>query len=447
MIQQIREMYQNQQTVPRGQVNGTPGTEREDSFQSLLLAASASKSAPSGAASQTGKGKDTGAPHEGKGKDVSSGAAQGTAQPGPTAVPVAPGVLPETTVPKQAAGQAGTSGNGGSESNAGRWPFTVQALSGEVKTVPTSAAPQAVTEQGPASGLISAAKQVGEQTQPSAGQSQPVFQPIRQPAGEQEPALNRQGLPARQNAPSEALGTQQVPEDQPKTENGTLQTQAVFSALADESGSTVRSESKNGIPAASAENKQDPLQVENASDKNKDSSEGPKVSSNVRKLNDFYSDGKVVVKVSDPPAKAQVPVNRQVSNAVLQGVKAGKQQLQVDLYPQSLGKVAVKLTSENGILTVEIAASNPKTQSLLASSSGEIKSMLQSSTGRTIQMAGPEQQTRQNDQQQDRQGYQDNSRRQDRQEKQKPKWYSVRGTDEISTDDFLSLLRQTSTAG
>ena len=95
--------------------------------------------------------------------------------------------------------------------------------------------------------------------------------------------------------------------------------------------------------------------------------------------------GKVVIKVSDAPAAhSSQPVFHQVANAVAENLKSGKQEFQVDLYPQSLGKVTVKLTSENGLLTVELAASNPKTQSLLLSNSGDIRSILQSSANQQV---------------------------------------------------------------
>lgn len=92
-----------------------------------------------------------------------------------------------------------------------------------------------------------------------------------------------------------------------------------------------------------------------------------------------------MIKVSDAPAPHTAqPVFHQVANAITENLKTGKQQFQVDLYPQSLGKVTVKLISENGLLTVELAASNPKTQSLLLSNSGDIRSILQSSANQQV---------------------------------------------------------------
>lgn len=98
-----------------------------------------------------------------------------------------------------------------------------------------------------------------------------------------------------------------------------------------------------------------------------------------------YGTGNVVIKVSDAPVpRSAQPVFHQVANAISENMKNGKQEFQVDLYPQSLGKVTVKLVSENGLLTVELAASNPKTQSLLLSNSGDIRSILQSSANQQV---------------------------------------------------------------
>lgn len=164
-----------------------------------------------------------------------------------------------------------------------------------------------------------------------------------------------------------------------------------------------------------------------------------------------YSPEKVTVKISDTPAAAKTPVSSQVADAVVQNFKAGKQQFQVDLYPQSLGKVSVKLLAENGTLTIEIAAANPKTQSLLASSSGEIRSLLHASTGQTVQVtaqqpgaqqypdhngAGQHQQQQSSTQQQQQQ---ENAERR----RAAAIWYSAGNSSGFSAADFLTVLQRT----
>lgn len=108
-------------------------------------------------------------------------------------------------------------------------------------------------------------------------------------------------------------------------------------------------------------------------------------------FSDIFGNGKVTIKVFDSTAKQSSSASAagQLADAVSQQAAQGRQQFQVDLYPQSLGKVSVKLTTQNGLLTVEISAQNPKTQSMLVSGSGEIKSMLQSSMGQQVQVTQP----------------------------------------------------------
>ncbi len=48
-----------------------------------------------------------------------------------------------------------------------------------------------------------------------------------------------------------------------------------------------------------------------------------------------------------------------------------------NLYPKELGKVAVKMLVENGMLIVEFAATNAKTQSLLTANANQIRELLQ----------------------------------------------------------------------
>lgn len=108
-------------------------------------------------------------------------------------------------------------------------------------------------------------------------------------------------------------------------------------------------------------------------------------------LSDLYAGGNVVIKISDAKAAQKPSAARQVAQTVAQQMRQGKQEFQVELYPQSLGKVSVRLSSENGILTVEIAAANPKTQSMLLSGSEDIRSLLQNTTGQNVTVVQPEQ--------------------------------------------------------
>lgn len=164
---------------------------------------------------------------------------------------------------------------------------------------------------------------------------------------------------------------------------------------------------------------------------------------------DLYSGGNVVIKVSNAGQKPVIPAARQVANAIAAQIPKGRQEFQVNLYPQSLGKVAVKMVAENGILTITLSAANPRTQSLLASNSGEIRSMLQASNGQPVTVNTP-QQAGQSAWYAQQQGG-GNSAYQQQQQQNQPN-----GRDQprfgdldtgMQTGDFLSIFRKTSMAG
>lgn len=164
-------------------------------------------------------------------------------------------------------------------------------------------------------------------------------------------------------------------------------------------------------------------------------------------VSDLYAGGNVVVKISDAKTVQKPSAVRQVAQTAVQQLKQGKKEFEVELYPQSLGKVSVKLSSENGILTVEIMASNPKTQSLLLSGSEDIRSMLQSSTGQNVNLIQAEQSggwyARQNDG-----GSGRNQQGSDEQEqRENDAWRKIRnigtgGVSGMDTGSFLSLMQR-----
>lgn len=160
-------------------------------------------------------------------------------------------------------------------------------------------------------------------------------------------------------------------------------------------------------------------------------------------LSNLYGNGNVVIRVSGDTAKAELSPAHQVADAAAYQLKNGKSEFQMDLYPQSLGKVSLKLTSQNGLLTVEIAASNPKTQSLLLSGSAEIRSLLQASTGQNVQTVLPGQQTAQWYGQPQDSGGNSGGRRQKREESRQSKTGSVGSvSSELNTGDFLAMIQQ-----
>ncbi|MCI1965316.1 MAG: flagellar hook-length control protein FliK [Oscillospiraceae bacterium] len=160
-------------------------------------------------------------------------------------------------------------------------------------------------------------------------------------------------------------------------------------------------------------------------------------------VTDLYGSGKVVIKVSGETASEKASPAMQVGKMALHQLQNGKTEFQMDLYPKSLGKVSVKLTSQDGLLTVEIAAADPKTQSLLLSGSSEIRSILQVCTGQNVQTLVPEQQVQQwYGQPQDDGGNSENQR----QKQEEPRKNHQDKVGSVSTDlsagDFLAMIQR-----
>ena len=87
--------------------------------------------------------------------------------------------------------------------------------------------------------------------------------------------------------------------------------------------------------------------------------------------------------VSEPDAPA---LAGRVALTAAGKLQAGKKEFTMELYPKSLGKVSVRMTAEDGVLTVEISASSPKTQSLLLSNADEIRSILRPPLGQGVRV-------------------------------------------------------------
>jgi flagellar hook-length control protein FliK len=160
-------------------------------------------------------------------------------------------------------------------------------------------------------------------------------------------------------------------------------------------------------------------------------------------LSNLYGSGNVVIRVSDEMGKTLSSPIHQVANTAVYQMQNGKKEFTMELYPQSLGKVSVKMTSHSGLLTVEIAASNPKTQSLILSGSAEICNILQAATAQNVQTVIPNQQAAQwYGQPQDGGGNSGNRRdRQEDSRKRVPN--SVESvSSEMNTEDFLTMMQQ-----
>ncbi len=158
------------------------------------------------------------------------------------------------------------------------------------------------------------------------------------------------------------------------------------------------------------------------------------------RFSDLFQAGNVVIKVSDASSNVAKTTCNQVADNIAVNFKAGNPQFQMDLYPQNLGKVSVKLAMQSGVLTVEIIAANPKTQSMLMANTNEIKSMLQNTVSQPIQVLEPthdklwyQQQDQPNQSQQQQQQQQQN---------RNARSYLNALDSDITTDDFLSVMQQ-----
>ena len=154
-----------------------------------------------------------------------------------------------------------------------------------------------------------------------------------------------------------------------------------------------------------------------------------------------YESAAAAVKPAEEAPAGAAAAPRQVAQAAAGALKAGRKEFSMDLYPRSLGKVSVKMSAEDGLLTVEISASDPKTQSLLLSSADEIQAILRQDAGRAAaaKPADPpwNEQARQNA----RQGGQDRRRQDTEQRRRRFAGDAALNPAGVGTGDFLSLLR------
>jgi flagellar hook-length control protein FliK len=433
MIQQILSMQPTRQTVPENGKSDVPSV-GADRFGSLLRKVSQSgrpDSAKPSDAVHGGNGKDP----EKKEKNSNENAALVPADDAPVVYASVPDGA-QNTVAVPAVLQQG------------------------LPALPLQPVPASQTV--PAQTALSSQLGTDAQTVPADGAVPRQEIPVQQTAAPQQSAVSTQ-LPADSRAPRNALPTQQNPAPTVTQDSVSLQTStpAVFQPAAGQTVSAdaapakdvpqaVQDAAKPSVPDVQLV-KSGPVSVSARQNSGEDDGTARQVSglsgTGTRELSGLYSGGKVVVKISDAPKAARSSAAGQVANAVADGLKAGKQELTVDLYPESLGKVSVKLVEQAGRLTVEIAASDPKTQSLLASNSGEIKSILQSSTGQEIQITKPGQTPQWYAQDGNAGGQNARQQQQQQQERQRDlsAWYRIGGSGGLGTDDFLSILGQTGT--
>lgn len=148
---------------------------------------------------------------------------------------------------------------------------------------------------------------------------------------------------------------------------------------------------------------------------------------------------RTVVAISDASTQIQKPVLQQVTDQIVYNYNRNKPEFKMDLYPENLGKVSVKLSIENSILTVSLSADNPKTQSLLMSNAGHIQSMLQNTVSRNVQVVD----SRQNLWYQQNQDGRQQQHKQQQQQQQQNDCSVDTGEDSTNgSEDFLTVMQR-----
>ena len=135
------------------------------------------------------------------------------------------------------------------------------------------------------------------------------------------------------------------------------------------------------------------------------------------------------------------PVVNQLVDQLEKGLANGKKEFQIELYPVNLGKVSVKMVSESGMLTLDIKALNPDTQTMLLANAGEIKAILQAAVNHNVRFAeaGAEQYT---EQQYEGSGTDHKKEEQEQKEAKHPVNWVEDNDAEMTADDFLTLMQQ-----
>jgi len=119
-----------------------------------------------------------------------------------------------------------------------------------------------------------------------------------------------------------------------------------------------------------------------------------------------------------------------LSEEILKTLDSGKKELEVQLEPQNLGKIRIKVSYESDEVSVSVLCSESKTLKMLSQSAGELGTILESNLERPIQIFVDNQQA-------DYLNNQDNSQQQQQQQQQQQNG----SQQEESSEDFLQKLR------
>ncbi|MCR4926205.1 MAG: flagellar hook-length control protein FliK [Clostridiales bacterium] len=150
------------------------------------------------------------------------------------------------------------------------------------------------------------------------------------------------------------------------------------------------------------------------------------------KPNEIYRKDDVIVEKDELPQEVKAPVNTQIIDNIKTCLEEGRKEFVMELNPATLGKVLVKLVSESGKLTVQLAAYNPKTQALLMAGSEDIKNILQADTMQKVVV----------EENQNAQWHEQNANQQQQQQEQQQRENNEnKKNQEFSANDFINFMQ------
>ncbi len=148
------------------------------------------------------------------------------------------------------------------------------------------------------------------------------------------------------------------------------------------------------------------------------------------------------IKISDEASIVRDSVMNQIKDQIVLMKADGKQTVTMQLTPENLGKLDIKMVFEKGNLSVEIMASNPKTHSLILSNISELKSVLQNSfTDRTNINADMPKHHYEEQHNQNNQGFDSRHSQQEREQREQQQMYSDVIEEKDDIDFFTELTR------
>ena len=152
-----------------------------------------------------------------------------------------------------------------------------------------------------------------------------------------------------------------------------------------------------------------------------------------------------IIKINDESSLIKESVMEQIKDQIVLLKSNGKQTVTMQLTPENLGKLDIKMVFEKGNLLVEINASNPKTHSLILSNISELKSVLQNSIAdKTFMNFEPSKQAYEQNANQNNNGHNSqhsHQERQDGREREYQQVYTETLDDNDKIDFFTELSR------